>query len=150
MSLLPDLGESDAERGRQLVRLQAEILYKRASWSEAAGMIGSAVLFGAIAYLWSDLRGGWNHRPTWEPLAGVALGAALGLGVVRPFAEWLRLQARMAHVQIEMAEHSASTRASSEVTARRIENLVEAGLSGEWPIAASYPGVGDLPETIDD
>lgn len=143
MSLLPELGDEDEERGRELVLLQAKILYQRASWTEAAGMIAAAVMFGAVSYLWSDLRGGWNHQPTWEPFAGVALGAGLGLGIARPFAEWLRLQARMAHVQIQMAEHSASTRESSASTARRIEDLVEAGLSGEWPTAGTYPGPDD-------
>ena len=143
MSLLPELGEEGEERGRELVRLQAEILYKRASWTEAAGMAAAAVLFGTVAYLWSDLRGGWNHQPTWEPFAGFAIGAALGLGIARPFAEWLRLQARMAHVQIQMAEHSASTRESSASTARRIEDLVEAGLSGEWPAVSPYSGHDD-------
>ncbi|MCO4769207.1 MAG: hypothetical protein KDA24_04200 [Deltaproteobacteria bacterium] len=145
MSLLPDLGDENGRKAADLVRLQAELLYKRATWSEAAGMVGAAFSFGVLAYLWSDFRGGWDHQPSWEPLAGAALGAALGLGMVRPFAEWLRLQARMAHVQLQMMEHTASTRESSEVTARRIEDLV--ALSGEWPVAQEWPGeLGDDPE----
>jgi len=139
MSLLPDLGDDSKLEAAQLVRLQAELLYKRASWSEAAGMVGAAVMFGVLAYLWSDFRGGWDHQPTWEPVAGAALGAALGLGVVRPFAEWLRLQARMAHVQLAMYEATDETRTTSATTARHIEGIIEAGLSGEWPTAAPWP-----------
>jgi|GEM_PF-3711131 len=146
---LPDLGDHDEERGAELVRLQAALLYKRASWTEAAGMVGSAALFGAMTYLWADMRGGWNDHPSWEPFAGIVLGAALGLGIARPFAEWLRLQARMTAVQLRIAEHSASTRQSSEVTARRIEDLVEAGLTGEWPVAASYSDLDDGPPPVD-
>ncbi len=143
MSLLPDLGEEGGFEGSELVRIQAEILYKRATWSEAAGMVGAAVAFGALAYLWSDFRGGWDHQPSWEPFAGAALGAAIGLGVVRPFAEWLRLQARMAHVQLKMMEHTASTRASTERTASRIDDLV--ALSGEWPVEQQWPTGDGLP-----
>lgn len=147
MSLMPDLDETDADYGEELVKFQAELLYKRAKWTEAAGMIGAAVVFGALSYLWSDLRGGWDHKPTWEPLVGLIVGAGLGLGVSRPFAEWLRLQARMAHVQLRMERHTRETRVSSESTARRIEDLVDAGLSGEWRVASTG---GDLPSVRDD
>ncbi len=141
MSLMPDLDETSADYGEELVKFQAELLYKRARWVEVAGMVGTAAAFGAIAYVWSDLRGGWDHTPTWEPAMGVLFGAVIGLGVTRPFAEWLRLQARMAHVQLRMEKHTRETRVSSESTARRIEDLVDAGLSGEWRVASS----GELP-----
>ena len=147
MTLMPDLDETDADYGEELVRFQAELLYKRAKWTEVAGMVGAAMVFGALAYLWSDLRGGWDHKPTWEPLVGLTVGAALGLGIARPFAEWLRLQARMAHVQLRMERHTRQTRFSSESTARRIEDLVDAGLSGEWRVASTG---GDLPSLGDE
>ena len=144
MSFLPDPDEvADADPGYQagLVRFQAEMLYKRATWLEVSGMIGLAALFGSVAYIFSDLRGGWNHSPTWEPFAGLVFGAALGLGLARPFADWLRLQARMTHVQLQLEQHSRRTWQSSESTARKLDGLVDAGLSGEWRTASSMPGV---------
>ena len=147
MSLMPDLDETDAEDGVELVKFQAELLYKRAKWIEVSGMAGCAVMFGALAYMWSDFRGGWDYTPSWEPLVGVAFGAGIGLGMTRPFAEWLRLQARMVHVQLRMEKHTRKTRFSSETTARRIEHLVDAGLSGEWRVASTG---GDLPSVNDD
>ena len=142
MSFLPDPDEvTDADPARQagLVRFQAELVYKRATWLEVSGMIAVGALFGSLAYLFSDLRGGWNHSPSWEPFAGLAFGAALGLGIARPFADWLRLQARMTHVQLQMEQHSRRTWESSETTGRKIDGLVDAGLSGEWRTAGPIP-----------
>lgn len=137
MTLMPDLDETDADYGVELVKFQAELLYRRAKWTEVSGMVGTAAAFGALAFIWSDLRGGWDHSPTWEPFVGLIFGAVLGLGITRPFAEWLRLQARMTHVQLRMEKHSRETRYSSESTARRIDALVDAGLSGEWRVATT-------------
>ena len=76
------------------------------------------------------------------PLAGLAFGAALGLGVARPFAEWLRLQARLVHLQVLVERHTRRTQEHSEATARKLEGLVETGLSGEWRTSgADIPAV---------
>ncbi len=150
MSLLPELDDTDAENGVDLVRFQAELLYSRAKWTEVSGMIGTAAAFGALAYIWSDLRGGWDHSPSWEPFVGLLFGAALGLGITRPFAEWLRLQARMVHVQLRMEKHSRETRFSSETTARRIESLVDAGMTGEWRVATTGGDLQSVPDPVKD
>lgn len=131
MTLMPELEETPEEQSARLIRAQADLVHARARWMEAAGIIGGALFFGVVAYLWFDLRSGWNVHPTWQPAAGAVVGALLGFGLCRPFAEWLRLQARLALIQIDLEVHARETSRHSALSAQRM-NDIQAGLTGEW------------------
>jgi hypothetical protein len=138
--VIPEPGAlADEELERNALRLQAESLYRRASWAEAATMIAFGLAFSVGWYAWSDFRSGWGSHPTWEPWAGFILGSVLGLALARPFAEWLRLQARLAHLQLRIEAHAQRTFVSSTTTVKHLREIADGQRTGESRSVSSGP-----------
>lgn len=80
--------------------------------------------------------------PIWE--AGVASGAGmlLGLGIALPFFILFRLQAALAELDVRTEGHALEAKVHAEETARSIQVIAEAGMSGEWRIS-SFEGAAD-------
>lgn len=134
------------ERSLALLHQQAYALHTGAMVFVGTAMLGLAGVFGVFFFLWRDWKLGYNvHPPLWEPLLAALAGGVIGLGLAVPFVIWFRLQANLVHVQLSMEEHTRRASTTAEATVRSIQELADAGMSGEWNLAERSFVSGEQP-----
>jgi hypothetical protein len=86
----------------------------------------------------------------WEIGVAAGVGMLLGLGISLPFFILFRLQAALAEVDVRTEEHAIEAKAQAAETARSIQEIAEAGMSGEWRISGLKAATDDIgPERED-
>ena len=124
------------ERSLQILHQQASALHTGAMVFVGTASLGLSGVFGVLFFLWRDWKLGYNvHPPLWEPLVASLVGGLIGLGLAVPFVIWFRLQANLVHVQLSMEEHTRRASTTAQETVRSIQELADAGMSGEWRLA---------------
>ena len=78
----------------------------------------------------------------WESALAGFFGMVIGLGISLPFFVLFRLQAALAEVDVRTEEHALSTKETTDQVARSIQEIAEAGMSGEWRLS-SIEGLTD-------
>ncbi len=131
----PEPVPEPTDEAAQRLLLASRILFKRARWVELTATVGCGAASAAGAYvtdrmlasLASISRWGSGGSPTpWPPLAAAVVGAVLGFGLARPFADWLRIQARLVEVHLRTESHTKRAGENTEQTARGIRGLADA------------------------
>jgi hypothetical protein len=114
---------------------ESRALVRRARWVEVSAALGLSLASASGAYVTDRMlsslaaisRWGSGGTPTpWPPMGAAALGAILGYLLARPFADWLRLQARLVEVHLRTGEHTRRAGEHTEQTARGIRGLADA------------------------
>lgn len=100
-------------------------------------VVGLGFIFGLVCHFLLVLaRGPLSSGSTpWEIAVAAGIGMLLGLGISLPFYVLFRLQAALAEVDIRLEEHAREANAKAAETARSIQELTDAGMSGEWGIS---------------
>lgn len=120
------------EREAAKIRKDAQALFARARIFEIAGAVALGALSASGAYVTDRLldslsrMSAWNKAapPTpWPPVAAFFVGAVVGWALARPFADWLRLQARLAEVHLRSEDWMRKAGEHTEETARGIRAL---------------------------
>lgn len=123
---------AELEAASEEIRRAAEALIGRARYLEVAGAIGLGATSAAGAYVTDRLlsslakMSAWNQAtpPTpWPPVAAFVLGGLVGWALAKPFADWLRLQARLAEVHLRSEASMRKAGEHTEETARGIRAL---------------------------
>ena len=128
---------SELELSSERARAQASALDRGALSFLWASVLGLAGVLAVSFYLWRDYRLGWDAHPVWwEPVVAGLVGGFIGFGLAVPFVIWFRMQATLVHVQLSMEEHTRLAEATARETARSIQELADAGMSGEWGFGA--------------
>ena len=78
----------------------------------------------------------------WESALAGFFGKVVGLGISLPFFVLFRLQAALAEIDVRTEEHALSTKETTDQVARSIQEIAEAGMSGEWRLS-SIDGLTD-------
>lgn len=129
------------EGNTRLHRL-ADGLRKAAALLVVSCVLGLGTASGVTCYFLLTLARPLSGCQPWEAGVAGAAGMLLGLGISLPFFILFRLQAALAELDVRTEGHALEAKAHAEETARSIQEIAEAGMSGEWRIS-SFEGLAD-------
>ena len=80
----------------------------------------------------------------WEAATAGIFGMLLGLGISLPFFVLFRLQAALAEVDVRTEQHAMKTKATTDRVAKSIQEIAEAGMSGEWRLSSLQGATSEI------
>ena len=100
----------------------------------ATSVLGLGLFFGVACFYLRSI-GNFSRPPEWEVFLATAGGMLMGFGLSLPFFLWFRLQSALAEVEIKLEQHAREANEQAAATTRSIQELADAGMSGEWRIS---------------
>ena len=101
----------------------------------ATSVIGLGLFFGVACFYLRSI-GNLSTPPDWEVFLATAGGMLMGFGLSLPFFLWFRLQSALAEVEIKLEQHAREANKQAAATTRSIQDLADAGMSGEWRVSS--------------
>jgi hypothetical protein len=140
---------SDPEDTARVHRL-ANGLRRAAALLVVSCVVGLGTASGVTCYFLLTLARPLSGCDTWEALLAGGGGMLLGLGISLPFFILFRLQAELAEMDVRSEGHALEAKARAAQTARSINEIAQAGMSGEWRISSFEGTAADIgPEQKD-
>jgi len=126
--------QDSPEEGNTRVHRLANGLRRAATLLVVSCVLGLGVASGVTCHFLITLARPLSGCQLWEALLAGGGGMLLGLGISMPFFILFRLQAELAEVDVRTEGHALEAKARAAETARSIQEIAEAGMSGEWRI----------------